>query len=484
MRIFPILRCKISNINPTESKRNPTNYAVTMSNIQQIDTVSFGVSKASGEPLRKLAEYGMPDMYTGQIMLSKGAYTKLLENNVFNLPLKKLIPILSKYENTMLKTEHEFFNLMKKAERVNPNLKINDVISRNFIEHQKKLLNIQQPIFAELMQKACDLPKHKYDEFMDFMRETNKRIAKDPIISHFSEKEFIYKLQQVEKQIKSKNNYKETVAIRSIVREAKSIFSEQIQEKKKFGRGTEAKKLKMEYQLQPEVLKQNSQKFQKLQEMFENSVIRNNKDLRNIFDNTRAKIYGFPIIEPFKRQEFIYDLKNILKNLHDKDLEADMINIAHKLPTSLESVSAFIVKHIDDTPDKIGFYLIKDSLCSIEHLEPKTPREETVYKIHNKKKKKVKHDKCSKNHLRNYGLCSVYINSKRTNVPFDEWIRQNPQTYKNCQKYVDRLIELYNEGIFEKVGLEKDYIYYFAKRVKELSPKEKPMVLDLSKLKD
>ena len=69
-------------------------------------------------------------------------------------------------------------------------------------------------------------------------------------------------------------------------------------------------------------------------------------------------------------------------------------------------------------------------------------------------------------------------------MPFDEWIRQNPQTYKNCQKYVDRLIELYNEGIFEKVGLEKDYIYYFAKRVKELSPKEKPMVLDLSKLKD
>jgi hypothetical protein len=327
------------------------------------------------------------------------------------------------------------------------------------------------------------MPRKHYDEFMEFMKDTNKRIAKDFTTSHFSEKEFIYKLQKVEKQINSKNNHKENFAIREIIKEAKKLFSEQINAKRKFGRGPEAKKLKMEYQLLPNVLKQNLSRFQHLQIMFDHSIIKNNRDVKKIFDNTRAKICGFPIIEPFKRQEFIYDLKNLLKYLKDKDFEAEMVEIAHKLPTSVDNVSAFIVKHIDATPDKIGFYMLKDSVCSIEHIEPKTPRQETKYKIRNKKKKKVGNNVAGKNHINNYGLCSVYINSKRTNIPFDEWVRQNPQVYKNCQKYVNRLITLYNNGTFKKVGLNRSYILNFVERINKMSPQDKPIILDISALK-
>ena len=481
MKILPIVANKIFKTNPAEyPKKSGSNIYVT--NPIPFDTVSFTGSKASGTPLRKLAEYGMPDMYTGQDMLTYSTLSRILKNGVFDFPLKKLLPILNKYKGTLHETETEFLKILKSVEKKQPDIKINDALKLLFPEHQKKLLRVQQPVFEELIQKACDLPKDYYNDFMDLMRYTSKKIAKDPTISHFSEKEFIYRLQQVAKQIKIKKRHAEVSAINNLIREAKTLFSSQVEEKKKFGRGITAKKLKMEYQMQPSVLKQNTKNMQHLRNLFEKSVLRNNRDIQNIFDITNAKIYGFPIVEPFKRQEFIYDLKNIIKYLKDKKLESSMIATAHKLPTSTENVSAFIVKHVNDTPEKIGFYMLKGSLVSIEHIDAKVPqiKEEPLQKIKGKKKKKkAGNNSANKNHIKNYGLSSAYINSLRSNTSFDNWLRRMPVSYSACQKYVDRLIELYEEGIFAKVGLNKNYIFQFVERVQSRSPKEKPLIIDM-----
>ena len=215
--------------------------------------------------------------------------------------------------------------------------------------------------------------------------------------------------------------------------------------------------------------------------------MKHNKDIQNIFDLTNAKVRGKSVIEPFKRQEFIYDLKNIVKDLKDKKLAREIITIAHELPTSADSVSAFIVKHIDDSPEKIGYYLFKGSLASIEHIDPKVSQvKEDVLSIKKKKNKKVKkkagNNASGKNHINNYGLSSAYINTIRSNMPFDEWIRRNPQSYKSIQKFVDRLVELYLTGKFAKVGLNRNYIPNFVERVQSMSPKEKPITIKLSSL--
>ena len=485
MKIFPIITNKFYNTQrvkyPEKSGQNPF-----MLQPLSFDTVSFTASTASGVPLKKLAEYGVPDMYTGKDMLSYGTVSRMLKNDIFDLPLNKLVHILGKYKDALQHTEAEVFNTLKSVEKKHPEMKINEAFQMLFPEHQKKLLRVQQPVFVELIQKACDMPKAYYDDFMDLMRYTNKRIAKDLTISHFSEKEFIYRLQQSAKQIKMTKRHTEITAVNRLIREAKALFAHQIDEKKKFGRGIAAKKLKMEYQMQPAILKRNTQHMEYLRGLFEESYIKNNKDIQNIFDLTNAKIYGFPIIEPFKRQEFIYDLKNIVKFLKDKKQEAEMIRIARKLPTSADNVSAFIVKHVNDSPEKIGYYLLKGSLASVEHIEPRVPQvQEESLRIVKKKKKKKKNGASnvgSRNHINNYGLSSAYINSLRSNMPFDEWVRKNPIVYTSIQKYVDRLIELYNAGKFAKVGLDKNYIFKFADKVKSQSPKEKPVIVDLSKL--
>ena len=486
MKIFPIVANRFYNTNQVQyPKNNGLNIFIT--NPIPFDTVSFTASKASGTPLKKLAEYGMPDMYTGKEMMSYGNLSRLLKNGVFSLPLDKLIPILEKYSNTLHDTELEVLNLLKYVEKKQPHLKMTEAFQKLFPEQQRKLLNVQRPVFQEITKKACDMPRSFYDDFIDLMRYTNKKIAKDPTISHFSEKEFIYRLEQAAKQIKMTKRHTEITAVNRLIREAKNLFSRQIDEKKKFGRGIAAKKLKMEYQMRPEILKQNTQNLQYLRELVDKSYIKNNKEIQNILDVTSAKIYGFPTFEPFKRQEFIYDLKNIVKFLQDKELETEIIRIARELPTSADNVSAFIVKHVNDSPEKIGYYLFKGSLSSIEHIEPRIPqiKEKTVQKAGKKKKKKTNSDGLigQRNHINNYGLSSAYINSLRSNMPFDEWIRKNPQAYWACQKYVDRLIEHYNSGKFNKVGLNRSYITNFANKVKLLSPAENPIMLDLSKLR-
>ena len=489
MKIFQIVANKFYNTNQVQASHpQKTRSNVFLTNPIPFDTVSFTASMAGKTQLKKLAEYGMPDMYTGKPMMSYGNLTRMLKNGTFTLPLSKLVPILQKYNTTLHPTEQSFVTILKSVEKKQPDIRIDEALKTLFPEHQDKLLKIQRPVFGEIIQQACSLPRTFFDDFILLMRETNKKIAKDLTISHFSEKEFIYRLQQVAKQIKVAKRHTEVSAVNRLIREAKALFKPQIEEKKKFGRGIGAKKLKMEYQMQPEILKQNTQKMEYLRELFEKSYIKNNKDIQNIFALTNAKIYGFPIAEPFKRLEFIYDLKNIVKFLKDKSLEEKIIKTARKLPTSSENVSAFIVKHVNDTPERIGYYLFKGSLTSVEHIEPKVPqvKEEPVINIGKKKKKKKKAKNDSsvsqRNHINNYGLSSAYINSQRSNMPFDEWVRKNPQVYKSCQIYVDRLIELYREGKFAKVGLHKSYITNFADKIRTLSPAEKPIILDLTKL--
>jgi len=452
--------------------------------------ITFGISKASGEPLKKLAEYGLPDMYTGQLMLTWKQLSRMLENGVFEFPLKKLIPILKKYEGTMLETEHKIFMIFEKAEKKQPNSTIEDVLKQQYNDHQKKLLNKQQPIFEKLIEKACDLPEDIHKDFMDLMRMTSKRIAKDPVITHFSENEFIYKLNQIAKQIKTTNNRKEISSINLLLREAKRLFKPQAEEKKKFGRGIKAAQAKMEYQMQPKNLKRNTQNIQYLRKIFEESDIKNNREIKHLFRSTSAKICGFPVVEPFKRKEFIYDLKNVIKFLKNKKLCAELINIARELPTSTQNVSAFMVKHVNDSPNKIGWYLMKDSLVSIEHIVPKVhklePEEIEEIKKTLKQKKKIKKiisGTTKINHVDNYGLSAAGINTERSNMPFDEWIRKNPQSYETIPQYMAKAIDLFKKGIFKKVGLDKSYIPNFKDSIATQSPKEKPIILDLSNFK-
>lgn len=70
--------------------------------------------------------------------------------------------------------------------------------------------------------------------------------------------------------------------------------------------------------------------------------------------------------------------------------------------------------------------------------------------------------------------------SQRKSIPLKEWIEFYPETRKNCQKYLDRLIELYSQGLFQKLNIDPKYIYDFTNTIEKES--EGTLKLSLKKL--
>ena len=460
---------------------NPTPSDVRINKLFPYNPVvlSFSGVTHGGEKLKKLVRYGIPDMYTGQILLDPKILEYLQCKNIFSNPLKYLIGDLKPYEDTLITSGKGFYELLKNTAKEYPNYTISDVIKMNKKEHEKLLLHDQSGIFNKLIYKGMDLPEGPFEDFQVLTNITIKRLMNDPVVLPFSETEFKYKLKRISETIKSKNNKQEITAMRELEKMAGKLFKGSmdfvdrkllnynsiypnlaVKRKEKPIKAT--LRLKLEHQMKPEVLKKNADNLAKMREYYDSSVLKDNEELANLFENTNAKIHGFPYYAKFERKSFLYELKKITKQLKDRDFAHEMMNIAIKLPTSYENLSAFIVKYAGDTSNKIGYHMMKDSVVSIDHLVPKKGG--------------------GANTLKNFGLSSAGVNREKSNIPFDEFVKMHPETYENCQKQVDRLIELCNDGTFDKLEIPRSYIKDFATTILNISPPEKRIILDISKL--
>lgn len=458
----------LKKVSPNTSATKP-NFSPVLKTLNA-DTVSFsgGAVGGYGTVLKKLVPYKVPDMYTGLMMLEQRDLERLQKAGVFRQPLAKMVKTVSHYEDTMLPINKEFFGLLKGIAAKKPHIKLEDAMSILYHKHEKKLLKEQKPIFGKIFEYACDMPKDLYKEFLDLMNITYRRLDNDPVILPFSEKEFKYKLGRIAKSIRSENKFYQVRAINKLERAARKVFLGEPKGVNPFGRNKMTIQKKLEHQMQPENLKHNTDSLNELRRIFENSCLRNNKDLVNLFETTSAKICGFPTFVQFERKAFIHDLRKIAERLDDKKLEQKIMSTARSLPTSRQDLSAFIVKYAHEPADRIGYGLLRDGVGSIDHLLAK--------------------NNGGKNLATNYGLCGAGINSDKTDIFFDEWVRKHPETADNCQKYVDRLIELEKAGIFDKVSrgrkkqIDKHYIEDFAQTIYDISPAENRIKLDISKL--
>lgn len=445
---------------------NCSNTQVYAKNSLISDTVSFSGVSNGGDILKRLSAFGVPDMYTGLMLLDPKALESMERNGVFNKPLEKLVKIVSKYEDTMSPADKEFLKILTKFSHKHPNYTLSQTLKEIYPEHKKKLLRAQQPVFEEIMRLACDLPKDLYEEFSELMNITNKRLLNDPVVLPFSEREFLYKLRRIGEDMQYKNNSREMHSMNKLTFIANRIFHNEPKGSRAFGRNI---KKKLETQMKPEILKRNSTNLAEFKKFFDVSPLRNNEDIIRLLENTSAKIHGFPAFASFERKSFIHELKKITRNLKNRKYAQQFSEVAEKLPTSKQNVSAFIVKYADEKNNKIGVNMLMNGICSVDHL--------------------LARKNGGANRLSNYGLASAEINRRKTNIYFDEWVRKHPETRKNCQKYVDRLIELYKQGYFQKVSkdhknkkIDKSYIENFAKTIYEISPEENRIVLDISKL--
>lgn len=467
MKLLPIFYSKsqFNIINKTD-KSSPTaaNPMINSARLAPlaVDTVSFGRTAENAEALRELMKYGIPDLYTGKNVLDPKWLESLYARHFFAKPIRQVVKVLKPYEESLQEKERAFFRIVKTFTKSKPEYKLEDVIHAIAPKYNNILINQQAPIFDELFGLSLFLPEAYQKKFNALMTIVFKKMNYEPVSIPFNVKEFRYKLQRIAENNSAKNNESENSILKRMYQLSKKMLDLENSRYNKCNvtNMRHSKKNKFEKTL----IRKRADILTQIETLRTGTSLNNNKELTLLFSRARTQIYNIPLQIPFNRKTFIIDLKEILKTLEDKKLAGAMIKTARKLPTSHDSLAAFIMKCQDYSSEEIGFAMTNSSGGNVDHLLP--------------------YSKKGKDSLENYAITTNYHNSERGERLMEQQLAMYPKIYQYAQKQVDKYIELYNNGIFKKVGLSKYYILNFAKTLYDLSPENKKLVLNLDKLNE
>lgn len=283
---------------------------------------AFGLKNSKG--LRTLFSYGLPCMYTGVEMIDSKNLLRMVNKHKFETALMGVSKLLEPYAKTLSGIELGVYNIIRMYSKSFPRMGLQSLFMHLAPKYEKRLITIQAPIIKDLSKEAQELPDDYRFKVNQLIAETEDKIYKRPVKVPYSEKEFIYKLEKIKKDIKGTREAKNIKIIDKILKNPDNI----------------------------ENIKVYYKPFQKL------------------IDDTRSQKRGEKIISRFSRKSFIYDLANVLETYPDKVKSERMLQIAKKLPTSRDSAAAYIVKYSSEPSNKIGFRILDPYVASVEHILP------------------------------------------------------------------------------------------------------------------
>ena len=313
---------------------------------------------------------------------------------------------MSKMQSVIDNIEKDIYQLIKTQTSHLPDKKIKEVVADLLPNYKKQLENCQAPIFKTLEAYSYSLPeKHKgrFDKFMDI---TYKKIHEQPIVERFSVTQFKYDLGKIKEDVAKLEDKTSLTEIKQLVK-----MSERF-------KGKTCSKNQAAY----------VELINEMEALISGFSIKNNEKLKTLIAKSKSRLNKEEVIVPFSRKAFIYDLNQILSDLPDENLREVFDKVAHKLPTSKNNIYAYITKISSESSEKIMYRLLWPAFASVEYVKPRS---------------------CGGNNcMKNYGGATAYINSKRGNIPFIEQLEKVPETTLYSQKYIERLIEYANSGIF------------------------------------
>ena len=394
---------------------------------------------ANAAPLRRLFSYGLPDMYTGLEMIDALKCKDILKNNNVNqIPAKVVCGLVEQFKECLDGTELEVFNLIKSRSEEEPNKTIQGIMQSLSLQYEYELVKKQLPIFKTLNAYSYSLPLEQREQFNKLMKETSDKISRRPIITRFSVTEFKYKLDKVKQDYGKLHDKKSLGLVNHIIKQTDN-FAPKTNEKNIYN--------------QRKILAD-------IEKLINRTELKDNQELQDLIQVSKAKMDAEKVLIPFSRKAFIYDLSQIIKTLDDSNLKETFMKIAEKIPTSRDSIAAYITKNAHQSSEKIILTLLSPFFATVEHLHPKSLG--------------------GADDMYNYGGASSRSNSDRQNRPFTEQVSRIQLLPTYCQKYIDRLIDYALTGIFEEENIDIKYIEDFKNTIAAES--EGAVLLDTSRL--
>ena len=426
----PRTKCASTGNTPQEQTR------IDLPSVYYPCSTIFGI--ANSAKLKTLFGYGLPCIYRDLIMIDSRKVSKMLKNKVFDGKISDVMKRLEQFDGSIIDTELNVYRILKEEAKYQPDKTVSEVIKGLAPEYQEILRMQQAPVFQELISTAKALPEGYRYKFVQLMHETRDKLADRPVEVKFSRPEFKYRLEKVQDDVKKLNNHKANKVMIKLLNVAEDLTNE------KDSLSDEEKLKTVEF----------------MEKILRTSVLKENPQLKYIFDNAKSRLRHEKILIPFSNKTFGYDLNKILEDLPDVELKEKMLAIVQKLPTSKNSTAAYIMKFAKEPSDKIVYRILWPSFASVEHIFPRA---------------------CGGiDDMSNFAGACTRENSERGCIDFTEQLKRRPMTPVYCQRYVDRLIELVKDGTFEKYNIDVSYIEEFKQTIFEESKGK--VVLDTSKL--
>lgn len=448
---------KIPAINWTWHRQyyNKNNKQVNTSKDQISNSVNFSCfyypininfTAANSGKLKKLVGYGLPCIYTGIETIDPKIVQRYLKNKVYNQPLASSFRYISRFEWNMFSSEDvryvegDVYSILKEEVGNYPNKTLKELFQILVPRFRQELIKQQEPVFKTLRAYSYSLSPEKREQIENLLQETNDKINDRPVTVTFSLNEFNYKLDKIKQDVAKLHD-----------KNALGIVNKLIKEAGRFDYVTNSKNIYTQQKILTD-----------MENIIKRSVLSDNEQLNDLVQITRSRLNNEKIKVPFSRKVFINDLENILADLEDENLKTTFVKIAEKIPTSKDSVAAYILKFAKESSDKIAYRLLWPYLATVEHIHVKSEG--------------------GANDMSNYGIATARENSDRSNLTFAEQLERCPRTPEYSQKYVNRLIAYAQMGIFANERISTDYIYEFKDAIAYES--EGTIVLDISKLKN
>lgn len=387
--------------------------------------------------LRILFKYDLPCIYSGKTMIDPKHFSRLVKSGVFDKPSKEVAELLSKYKNTLSGDEERVTGIISARSKIHPNLNIHDLLKEIEPVYRRDLRKKQSGIFRNIDSEFKNLPQEYQDKFSILMTDTDKRLNERPVLIPFSSYEFKYKLAKIkDKIVTGDNNLK-----------AKKTMNKLLKESKRLSNTTNEKTIDGQIKI-----------IGMLDWVLRKSVLKNNKDLQELIGTSKARLTNKEIIAPFSRKSFLYDLGRIVDDLPEEE-RVKIMQEAFKLPSSSQDFSAYMVKISNESSEKIASRILWPYLASVEHIFPKSEGGADV--------------------MANFAGATTRENSLRKSIDFTEQMKLRPNTPYYCQMYVNKLIDLYHQGVFDKYRINPKYIEEFKNTIYEQSKHQ--INLDISK---
>lgn len=138
-----------------------------------------------------------------------------------------------------------------------------------------------------------------------------------------------------------------------------------------------------------------------------------------------------PVVIPFSNKAFQLDLVKQLKGLEKTPIYYKLTDIAKKLPDSASNKNSFITKHKYSNSETIGYYLLRPSVATIEHIKPT-------------------HDN-GENNMGNWALACEHDNNKRMHTKLEDFLKKfDPE---NIRIYFDEIQDATIEGLINPIDV-------------------------------